>query len=95
MRVAHSKGSFNWVCLRRTVHYEVRLRVRDMIPLLSWLLIRGRCRSCAISIPIRYPLSELIAVESFVLIWRYAGWIGSLSLHGQLLSLCLWEASLI
>ena len=31
----------------------------DNIPVLSWLLLRGRCRSCRASIPVRYPLVEL------------------------------------
>jgi len=32
----------------------------DNIPLVSWLLLRGRCRSCGTSIPWKYPLVELI-----------------------------------
>ena len=40
MRVAHSKRSFDWLISSHRPHCEVRLRVRDMIPLLSWLLIR-------------------------------------------------------
>jgi leader peptidase (prepilin peptidase)/N-methyltransferase len=32
---------------------------RDNIPLLSWALLRGRCRSCGSKIPVRYPLVEL------------------------------------
>ena len=31
----------------------------DNIPVLSWLLLRGRCRQCAAAIPWRYPLVEL------------------------------------
>ena len=38
---------------------SVQLRERDNIPVLSWLLLRGRCRSCAEPIPVRYPLVEL------------------------------------
>lgn len=30
----------------------------DNVPLLSYILLRGRCRSCAASIPARYPLVE-------------------------------------
>src|SRR5215208_457180 len=31
----------------------------DNVPVLSWLLLRGRCRSCGTSIAWRYPLVEL------------------------------------
>ena len=31
----------------------------DNIPVLSWLLLRARCRRCAAPIPARYPLVEL------------------------------------
>jgi leader peptidase (prepilin peptidase)/N-methyltransferase len=31
----------------------------DNVPVLSWLLLRGRCRSCAEPIAVRYPLVEL------------------------------------
>jgi leader peptidase (prepilin peptidase)/N-methyltransferase len=30
----------------------------DNIPVISWLLLRGRCRSCKAAIPARYPLVE-------------------------------------
>lgn len=32
----------------------------DNLPILSWLLLRGRCRSCAAPFSIRYPLVELL-----------------------------------
>jgi leader peptidase (prepilin peptidase)/N-methyltransferase len=38
---------------------SVQLRDRDNVPVISWLLLRGRCRSCAEPIPVRYPLVEL------------------------------------
>jgi leader peptidase (prepilin peptidase)/N-methyltransferase len=31
----------------------------DNIPVASWLLLRGRCRSCDAAISVRYPLIEL------------------------------------
>lgn len=38
---------------------ENPVRPRDNIPVLSWLLLRGRCRDCAEPIAVRYPLVEL------------------------------------
>jgi len=42
----------------------------DNIPLVSWLLLRGRCRHCKASIPWRYPAVELgttvLVVGSFL-----------------------------
>src|SRR3954462_2509929 len=32
----------------------------DNVPLLSYAVLRGRCRSCGAGIPVRYPLVELV-----------------------------------
>ncbi|HEV8565241.1 MAG TPA: prepilin peptidase [Actinomycetota bacterium] len=37
----------------------VEIRSRDNIPVISWLLLRGRCRSCGHPISRVYPLTEL------------------------------------
>lgn len=34
------------------------IRGRDNVPVLSWLLLRGRCRNCGAPISARYPLVE-------------------------------------
>ena len=34
---------------------------RDNVPVLSWLLLRGRCRNCQAAIPWRYPAVELVS----------------------------------
>lgn len=36
-----------------------RIKLRDNIPVLGWLLLRGRCRECGLKIAMRYPLVEL------------------------------------
>jgi leader peptidase (prepilin peptidase)/N-methyltransferase len=48
------------------------IRSRDNIPVLSWLVLRGRCRNCSESISIRYPLVELCTGLLFaaVAIWK-------------------------
>ncbi len=38
---------------------EREISPRDNLPVLSWLLLRGRCRDCASPISARYPLVEL------------------------------------
>ena len=35
------------------------IRARDNIPMLGWLLLRGRCRDCGVAIAVAYPLVEL------------------------------------
>ena len=37
------------------------IRPYDNIPLLSWVLLKGRCRDCTAPIPVRYPAVELAA----------------------------------
>jgi leader peptidase (prepilin peptidase)/N-methyltransferase len=37
---------------------EVPIKPYDNIPVLSWLILRGRCRSCAAPISARYPIVE-------------------------------------
>jgi leader peptidase (prepilin peptidase)/N-methyltransferase len=38
------------------------LGVRDLVPLFSWLLLKGRCRLCGAKLGAFYPLIELAAV---------------------------------
>ncbi len=45
-----------------------RLTFIDLVPILSWLFLRGRCRNCGSSISARYPLVETLMTVGFVLI---------------------------
>jgi leader peptidase (prepilin peptidase)/N-methyltransferase len=66
-------GSFLNVCISRLPRHESIVKPRshcpkcgtpirwyDNVPLISWLILRGRCRDCKQSIPWRYPLIELL-----------------------------------
>jgi leader peptidase (prepilin peptidase)/N-methyltransferase len=50
-----------------------RLASFDLIPLLSYLLLRGRCRYCGAPIPRRVLLVEAMTGLLFVLLWYRAG----------------------
>jgi len=55
----------------------------ENIPLISWLILRGRCRGCKTPISARYPLVELLtAMISGWIAWRYGA---SLQSAGALL----------
>jgi leader peptidase (prepilin peptidase)/N-methyltransferase len=76
-------GSFLNVCLSRWPQGESIVQPRshcrncdhvlawwENIPLLSWFLLRGRCRKCGTGISWRYPIVEL-AVGA---LWAYSAW---------------------
>jgi len=75
------------------------IRRRDNVPVLSWLVLRGRCRDCRTSISARYPIVELATGLFFVLVaarlWPLVGVpTEALPLVARLLSLVafLWLA---
>jgi len=78
-------GSFLNVCILRVPRRESivapgshcpscghNIRWYDNIPLLSYVLLRGRCRDCHAQISPLYPLVEILTAVVFVLeFWRY------------------------
>ena len=52
---------------------QTPIKPYDNIPILSWLILRGRCRNCRLSISFRYPLVELLTALLFVFCFRHAG----------------------
>jgi len=53
-------------CARELMWYE-------NVPIVSWLVLRGRCRTCGTPISIRYPLIEALTAAMFGLAWWYYG----------------------
>ena len=53
----------------------------DNVPLLSWLLLRGRCRHCAAPISPRYPIVELVTAVAFAAVVATRGFDDDLLLE--------------
>ena len=80
-------GSFLNVCMYRLPRGESvvtppsrcpscghRLRWFDNVPVLGWLVLRGRCRSCRTAISPMYPLVEVATAGFFLLQLWQVGW---------------------
>ena len=63
-------------------HCGHKLAVWENIPLLSFVLLRGKCRMCSVPISWQYPLVELITGLMFAAcVWRFGvGWESGLGL---------------
>lgn len=60
-------------------HCQHELAAKDLVPVISWLYLRGKCRYCDKSISWQYPAVELSTAALFVfsyLFWPqpFAGW---------------------
>jgi leader peptidase (prepilin peptidase) / N-methyltransferase len=53
----------------------------DNIPVVSWLLLRGRCRNCGMRISARYPLVELATAIAFAAVVAVRGFDDDLILE--------------
>jgi leader peptidase (prepilin peptidase)/N-methyltransferase len=51
---------------------QTKLKVKDLIPVISYLWLRGKCRYCRTHIPLRVLMVELVTGLLFVvLFWKY------------------------
>lgn len=79
-------GSFLNVCIYRIPRGEsisfppshctncgARIRSYDLFPIISYILLKGRCRSCGERISIRYPLMELYVGILFLALYLLYG----------------------
>lgn len=73
-------------------HCHATLGPIDLIPVLSFLALRGRCRRCKAAISWRYPLLELASAGIFLGV--FLAWSLPL-LASMLLGVCLWLFLLI
>jgi prepilin signal peptidase PulO-like enzyme (type II secretory pathway) len=64
------------------------IRALDNIPVLSWLLLGGRCRSCRSAIPVSYFLIEFFSGLGAGLAYAKYGWIAAICFMIQFGLLC-------
>ncbi len=75
------KNKKDWVNQRSICpHCKHVLAPKDLIPVISWLFLKGRCRYCKKAISLQYPLVELLTALLFVV--SYVFWPHSFSLVG-------------
>ncbi len=95
-------GSFLNVCIFRIPrHQEIvytpshcmacgqSIKWVDLIPVISYLLLRGRCRSCKEPVSIQYPLVELANGLAYVWIYFVLGFTPAGLMTAILFSTCL------
>lgn len=53
-------------------HCQHQITAIENIPIISYLLLCGRCKQCHIKIPLRYPVVEaLTAILAFAVAWKF------------------------
>jgi len=52
---------------------STEVKVHDQIPIVSFLLLKGRCRSCGAKASIRYPIVELLNGALYLVVFMANG----------------------
>ncbi len=58
----------------------------DNIPIVSFLVLRGRCRQCGARISLRYPLVEFLNAAGYLLLYLRFDWSATFAVYALLLS---------
>lgn len=79
-------GSFLNVCIDRIIedksiivppsHCDIcgyKLKIRDLVPVISYIFLKGKCRECKSKISIQYPIIELINAVLYINVYYVYG----------------------
>ncbi len=87
-RLARNEGG--WLTERsRCPHCKTTLKARHLVPVLSYLVLRGRCASCRVHIPLQYLFVELAGAAAFGLVALKAAQDPSMGVWHVVLTLAL------
>ena len=91
-RIAHGRSFLKGRSICPACEHE--LRAADLVPVFSWLFLKGRCRYCGERIPARYPLTELaFALLTVLCLLRFD--LTVLCLRNWIFLCCLFCLSLV
>lgn len=66
-----------------------KIQIRDLIPVISWILLKGRCRSCGEKISPRYPIVELMNAVIYIITFTV------MDINAKSILTCLFFSTLI
>ena len=69
-----------------------RLRAFELVPVVSYLALRGRCRTCGYSIPVRFFIVEIVTPILYLALYRVVGINPPFFIYAYLISLLLYLA---
>jgi prepilin signal peptidase PulO-like enzyme (type II secretory pathway) len=73
-------------------HCQHELAAKDLVPVISWLWLRGKCRYCGQSISAQYPLVEILT--AFLFLASYVYWPLNFNTYGTV-SFVFWLIFLV
>lgn len=65
------------------------IRSRDNVPVLSWILLRGRCRDCGVAISARYPAVEAATAALFAAVPLVLGTLWIVPAYWWFVAVCV------
>ena len=69
---------------------EHQLHLLDLVPVFSWLFLRGKCRYCGAKISPIYPIGELLTASSYTLIFHYFVFTMEALIQAVFITIMIW-----